>query len=121
MEYMLAFFETSAEVARADDPAAVGAYYGAWKAYVGAIAASGCMRGGNGLQGPRTGASLRVVDGQRQVQDGPYADTREHLGGYFIIDVPTLDQALEWAARAPCASAGHVEVRPVLPDTAMND
>ena len=58
---------------------------------------------------------MRVANGRRQVQDGPFADTREHLGGYFVIDVPTLDAALEWAARAPCASNGGVEVRPVLP------
>ncbi|WP_404932783.1 YciI family protein [Piscinibacter sp. HJYY11] len=50
-----------------------------------------------------------------QVQDGPFADTHEHLGGYFVVDTASLDDALEWAARAPCASAGSVEVRPVLP------
>ena len=53
--------------------------------------------------------------GKRQVQDGPYADTKEKLGGFFIIDVPDLDKALEWAARCPAASTGSVEVRPTLP------
>jgi len=114
MEYMLMFYETAAESARADDPAQAPAYWGAWNAYVGAINASGLMRGGNGLQPPRTATTVRVVDGRRQVQDGPFADTREHLGGYFVIDAPSLDVALEWAARAPCASAGSTEVRPVL-------
>ena len=115
MEYMLLFYETTAEQARADDPQAAGPYWGAWTAYVNAVQASGCMRGGNGLQHPRTATTVRLVNGQRQVQDGPFADTREHLGGYFIIDVPSLDEALEWAARAPNASAGYTEVRPVLP------
>jgi hypothetical protein len=55
-----------------------------------------------------------VKDGQRQVQDGPFADTKEQLGGYVIIETPSLDTALEWAARCPAAAQGAVEVRPVL-------
>jgi hypothetical protein len=115
MDYMLAFYETTAEIGRRDDPAQYPAYWGAWSAYVGALHASGVVKSGAGLQPPRTATSVRVEGGQRQVQDGPFADTREHLGGFFVIDVPSLDVALEWAARAPCASAGGVEVRPVLP------
>lgn len=118
MQYMLCFFEATHEVARRDDPAEAAAYWGAWQAYLGAITASGVTRGGNGLLAPNTATQVRVIDGQRQVQDGPYADTREHLGGYFIIEVETLDQALEWAARAPNASAGHTEVRPLMPPPA---
>jgi hypothetical protein len=117
MEYMLIFNESTAEAGRRDNPADA-AYWGAWNAYVMAIFASGCAKSGNGLLHPRTGTRLRVEGGKRQVQDGPLADTHEHLGGYFVIDVPTLDEALEWAARAPCASAGSVEVRPVLPPPA---
>ncbi len=49
------------------------------------------------------------------MQDGPFADTKEALGGYFVIDVPGLDAALEWAAKAPCVNDGSVEIRPVLP------
>lgn len=115
MQFMLIFRETTAESARRDDPAAAPAYWGAWTAYVGAMHQSGIVLSGNGLQPPRTATRVRVEDGKRQVQDGPFADTHEHLGGYFVIEVPTLDEALEWAARAPCASAGSVEVRPVLP------
>jgi hypothetical protein len=115
MQYMLIFRETSAEFGRHDDPAAAPAYFGAWNAYVGAIGAAGVVVSGNGLQPPRTATTVRVSGGQRQVQAGPFADTHEQLGGYFIVEVPSLDVALEWAARAPCASAGSVEVRPVLP------
>lgn len=115
MEYMLLFYETPAEMARADDPDQTGAYWGAWNAYVGAMQDSGLMRGGNGLRSPHSATTVRVVNGQRQVQDGPFADTREHLGGYFIVEAETLDEVLAWAARAPCASAGSVEVRPVMP------
>jgi hypothetical protein len=73
------------------------------------------MVSGNGLQPPHTATTVRIQDGKRHVQDGPFADTKEQLGGYFIIDVPHVDAALEWAARAPCASTGGVEVRPVMP------
>ena len=120
MEYMLMFFDNDTEVARRDDPAQAPAYWGAWNAYVGAMYASGCVKSGNGLQPPRSATTVRLNGGQRQVQDGPFADTREHLGGYFIIDVPTLDAALEWAARAPTSSAGGTEVRPVMPPPPQN-
>lgn len=111
MEYMIVFKEPQSDFDRRHDDA----YWGAWGAYVAALQQSGISKGGNGLQPPHTATQVRVRDGQRQVQDGPYPDTKEHLGGYFVIDVPSLDQALEWAARAPCASTGSVEVRPVLP------
>lgn len=115
MQYMLIFRETAGELARRDDPASASEYWGAWTAYVAALGGAGVVVSGNGLQPPRTAMQVRVVDGVRHVQDGPFADTHEHLGGYFIIEVPGLDAALDWAARAPCASAGSVEVRPVLP------
>jgi hypothetical protein len=115
MEYMIIFRETASESARLDDPQAAPAYWGAWIAYVNALQASGHVVSGNGLQPPRTGAVVRVVDGKRQVQDGPFADVREQLSGYFVLRVDSLEEVLEWAARAPCASNGSVEVRPVLP------
>nr|QQZ51957.1 hypothetical protein JKL49_10010 [Phenylobacterium glaciei] len=62
---------------------------------------SGIVVSGNGLQSPSTATRVRVEGGKRQVQDGPFADTHEHLGGYFIVETASLDDALEWAARAP--------------------
>ena len=115
MQFMLIFKEIASEYGRHDDPAARPAYFGAWGAYVGAIQESGIVVSGNGLQPPRTATHMRVAGGKRQVQDGPFADTPEHVGGYFIVETASLDDALAWAARAPCASAGSVEVRPVLP------
>ncbi|HEX4870924.1 MAG TPA: YciI family protein [Nevskiaceae bacterium] len=114
MQYMLMFWEDPADAARRDGPEAP-AYWGGWTAYVQAIASAGIMVSGNGLQLPHTATSLRLREGRRLVQDGPYADTKEQLGGYFIIEVPTLDAALDWAARAPNAARGGVEVRPVMP------
>jgi len=113
MQYMLMFYEPKGDMSRGND-AETQAYYGAWMAYVGAIRQSGVVLNGHGLQPPGTGTTLRVRGDRRQVQDGPFADSKEQLGGYFVIDVADLDSALEWAARAPCAATGGVEVRPVM-------
>jgi hypothetical protein len=115
MQYMLIFKEPSTEVAKRSDPEAAPAYWGAWQAYIGAMAQAGIIVHGNGLQEPSTATQVRLRDGKRVIHDGPYADTKEHLGGYFIIEVAHLDDALEWAARSPNASSGSTEVRPVLP------
>ena len=116
MRYVLLYNETAEEIGKSQNPAQADAYWGAWNAYIGAMSEAGVMVGGNGLQPPETGTTLRIENGTRHVQDGPYPDTKEMLGGYVVVDVPDLDAALEWAARAPCASegAGSVEVRPVL-------
>jgi len=58
---------------------------------------------------------VRIANGKSQVLNGPYADSKEQLGGYYLIDVPDLDAALSWAARCPAASHGVVEVRPIWP------
>ena len=67
----------------------------------------------NRLQRSSAASSVRISDGKTQVLDGPYADTKEQLGGYYMIDVPDLDTALSWASRCPGASHGVVEVRPI--------
>lgn len=118
MQYMLIFKEPTSEIAKRQDAVHAQTYWGAWNAYIGALQAAGVVVSGNGLEPPETGTTVRIRDGKRQVQDGPYADTKEHLGGYFIIDVPTLDAALEWAARSPAAVSGSTEVRPVMPPPA---
>ena len=110
MKFMLMFFDSAAHQ-HPLMPASEGA---AWMAYAGAMGQAGVIVGGHGLQGRETATSLRQRDGVRQVQDGPFADTKEQLGGYFVIDVATLDDALAWAARSPTAATGMIEVRPVL-------
>lgn len=115
MKYMLIQLETAEEVSRRDNPEQAGAYWGAWGAYVQAINQAGVVVYGAGLMPPGSATTVRVAGGERQVQDGPFADSKEMLGGIFVIDVPDLDTALEWAARSPAASAGCVEVRPLLP------
>jgi len=94
-------------------------YTAAWRAYYKAMEEAGIYVGGDPLQVPETGTTVRIKDGRRYVQDGPYADTKEQLGGFTILELPSLDVALDWAARCPAASIGAVEVRPLAP--AMKD
>ena len=74
----------------------------------------GVMRSGEGLKGVETATSLRVRGGKVETMDGPFATTKEHLGGYYVIDVPDLDVALKYAAMVPSATYGTVEVRPLM-------
>jgi hypothetical protein len=89
-------------------------FWGPWRAYHRALVEAGVYVGGSPLERPDTTATtLRVRGGERQVQDGPFADTKEQLGGFIIVELPTLDAALEWAARCPAVEYGAVEVRPI--------
>lgn len=115
MEYAILFYEGANEFAERNHPEKAEPYWGAWGAYANAIAESGLMRGGAGLQPPGTATVLSMKDGKKHVQDGPYADTKEQLGGFFVLEVPNIDLALEWAARSPAMAKGRIEVRPVLP------
>jgi hypothetical protein len=82
--------------------------------YSKAVADAGVVQGGDALQGSQTATSVRIKDGERIVTDGPFAETREVLGGFYLIDVPDLDAAIEWAARCPGAKYGTMEVRPIM-------
>ncbi len=115
MQYMMAIYEHESDMSRRNDPDEAGPYWGVWMDYVAALNAAGITRGGNGLAVPATATTLRMQDGKRLVQDGPFADSKEQLGGYFILDVPDLDTALAWAAKCPALPNGAVEIRPVLP------
>ena len=117
MQYMLMFYETQEDMA-AREGAGGAAHMAGWTAYIGSMFQAGIAESGQGLLPPSAATSVRLRGDKRQVQDGPFADTKEQLGGYMILNVPHLDSALEWAARAPCAATGGVEVRPVMPRTA---
>ncbi|UBF28243.1 YciI family protein [Kovacikia minuta CCNUW1] len=109
MKYAILVYETEQD--SANRPMHMPAY----NAYSQALAEAGVIAGGAALQPSHTGTTIRLQNGQRNVQDGPYADTKEQLGGFFLIDVPDLDAALDWAARCPAASNCAVEVRPLVP------
>jgi hypothetical protein len=92
-------------------------YVGAWRAYYRAVVEAGIYVGGDPLEVPETATTVRLDKGKRHVQDGPYADTKEQLAGFMILELPSIDAALEWAARCPAAEVGAVEVRPLAPET----
>lgn len=115
MQYLILAVEDEAAFNAREDADLSGAYWESWQGYIAALTESGLLAGAGGLQPPWTATTVRVRDGRRQVQDGPYAETKEQLGGYFVIDVPDLDTALDWAERCPSASYAAVEVRPLLP------
>src|SRR3984885_9055818 len=90
-------------------------HLGAWRAYYKALVEAGVYVSGDALEVPETGTTVRLREGKRRVQDGPYADTKEQLGGFIIMELPSLDAALDCAARCPTAATGAVEVRPLAP------
>ena len=114
MKYTILVYESETDFRTRTDDKKKEAYWGAYRAYTQALTSAGVMIGGAGLQPPQTATTLRQRSGKRQVQDGPFAEAKEQLGGYYVIEVPDLDRALEWAARCPAAANGAVEVRPNL-------
>jgi hypothetical protein len=117
MQYLLMIYTNEAAMLAAPKDA-VGQINAAYAAYTEAMGKAGVALGGNRLRPTSESTTVRVKGGKTEVLDGPYADTKEQLGGYYLIDVPDLDAALSWAARCPSASNGTIEVRPIWPMTA---
>jgi hypothetical protein len=94
-------------------------WLGAYKAYMEAMTKAGVLRSSHGLKRSTEATTVRVADDKTQVLDGPYADSKEQLGGFHIIEAPDLDAAISWAARSPTALHGVVEVRPLWEGTLL--
>ena len=112
MKYMLMIYRDEAAFKAAPKTAAeqtTAAYF----AYGEALKQAGVLVGADRLDWSSAASTVRIANGKTQVLDGPYAETKEQLGGFFMIDVPDLDAALTWAARCPGASHGVMEVRPL--------
>jgi hypothetical protein len=112
MQYLLLLYSEEngwAKMSKAEQEQGVAAYM----AYGSALAAAGALKGSNRLQPISNATTVRTTNGKTHVLDGPYADSKEQLGGYYLIDVPDLDAALSWAARCPGSGHGVVEVRPI--------
>lgn len=112
MQYLLMLYsdETGwSKMTKADQEQGVAAY----TAYGEALRKAGVFKGSNRLQPTTTATTVRLANGKPQVLDGPYADSKEQVGGYYLIEAPDLDAALSWAARCPGAGHGVIEVRPV--------
>ena len=80
---------------------------------------AGVIVGGAGLKSVATATTVKVTPSGRTVHDGPFAETREQLGGIYMIDVPDLDAAIDWAKKLPIAKTGSIEIRPMLPPPPM--
>ena len=112
MQYMLLIY--SDEKAGADMSAeAMDAVMGEYNAYTEALEKSGLMRAGDALHPTAAATTVRVQNGKSITTHGPFAETKEQLGGYYLLDCKNLDEAIEWAAKCPGARAGSIEVRPV--------
>ncbi len=114
MKYAVMVYESEVDFRSRTHETRQGDYWASYTAYSQALHEAGVAAGGTALLPPDTATSLRVNGGKRHVQDGPFIEAKEQLGGFFLIDVPDLDTALAWAAKCPSASSGGVEVRPVL-------
>jgi hypothetical protein len=85
-----------------------------WEAYTNELVAAGAMVSGEALQPSAASKTLRVEDGEMIVTDGPFAETKEQLGGFYVIECASFDVALEWASKLPSAEQGSTEIRPVM-------
>lgn len=113
MQYMLMIYGDEASPSNGDY-ADRGQLFAAYNAYTAALRAAGAYVDGNPLQGSSTASVVRVKDGKTKVLNGPYAESREQLGGYYIVEAKDLDEAIAWAAKCPGAGTGGMEVRPVM-------
>lgn len=113
MKYMLILASDEAEEP-SPDGAGFGAYMQEWMDYSTALEEAGALVSAEALEGPATASSVQVRDGERLVTDGPFIESKEVIGGFYVIDVADLDEALDWAAKIPNVTFGTVEVRPVM-------
>ena len=111
MQYLLLIYGNEAAMLSIKER--VGQMMAAYAAYTDAMKKAGVYIGGNRLQPTSAATTVRAPDGKTSVVDGPYAETKEQLGGYYMIEVSDLDAALSWAARCPGAAHGSIEVRPL--------
>jgi hypothetical protein len=113
MQYLLAIYRSEAELGKMTDAdrKQMTAEYGA---YTQSIIQSGHFKAGDGLQPSTTATTVRVRDGKILTTDGPFAETREQLGGYYLVEAKDLDEAIGLAARIPGARSGSIEVRPIM-------
>jgi hypothetical protein len=112
MQYLLALYSDESGWGRMT-PEQQQQGYAAYMAYTQALKDAGAYVGSNRLRPSSTATTLRTTDGKTKVLDGPFAESREQLAGYFLIDVPDLDAAMTWAGRCPGAQHGVVEVRAI--------
>ena len=115
MNYMLLIYSPEAiEAEMSGDPARLQAYMDEYNAFTKEVRDRGVFVAGEALHPTNTATTIRLRDGQKTVTDGPFAETKEQLGGFYIVNCQNLDEALEYAAKIPGARHGSIEVRPVV-------
>ncbi|MBL4618475.1 MAG: hypothetical protein JKX88_00065 [Marinicaulis sp.] len=114
MKVMLLAYEAPEDFALRDDKEKLEPYMGAWYAFSQAMTKAGVKGDSAALDAPSTATVVSVRDGVREVQDGPYPDTKEQLGGFMIVDVTHMKEAVEWAGKCPASVNGFVDARPIL-------
>jgi len=114
MKYMLLIYGEETKFAKMGE-AQLTEVMGAYRAYTEALQKANVIVDSSRLRDVSDATSVRIAGGKTNVLNGPYAETKEQLGGYYLIDVPDIDQAIGWAARCPGASYGTIEVRPLWP------
>jgi hypothetical protein len=113
MKYLLLIYADE-DAWESTDPEGRAAMYEEYGAVAAELTETGQLLGGDELAPTSSATTVRVADGERMVTDGPFAETKEQLGGYFLVDVPDLDAAIAIAARIPAARHGSIEVRPLV-------
>ena len=114
MQYMILIYGDEKNFAMmSDNPEAQKQMYAAFTRYGADMREAGVLVGGAELKPTHSATTVRVRNGKTLTTDGPFAETKEQLGGYYMIDVPDLDRAVHWAARCPAAQGGSIEVRPL--------
>ena len=113
MQYMLLIYGDESAMGRATQEQR-GQMHAAYGAYTEAMKKAGVFKAGDPLQGTATATTVRAPEGKAKVLNGPYAETREQLGGYYLIEAADLDAAISWASRCPGAQHGAIEVRPIM-------
>ncbi|HET9441184.1 MAG TPA: YciI family protein [Longimicrobiales bacterium] len=108
MRYLILIYENEATTTHDE------AEFQKWMQYTDDLKASGCYLGGEALHPTSSATTVRVKNGKRVVTDGPFAETKEQLGGFYLVDCKDLDEALKWAEKIPSADRGPVEVRPIM-------
>jgi hypothetical protein len=114
MQYLLLIYASEADMAKGD-PASMTQMIADYRDFTQSIVASGNMRGADRLKPTSSATTVRVREGKTLTTDGPFAETREQLGGYYLIEAKNLDEAISIAARIPSAKGGSIEIRPTWP------
>jgi hypothetical protein len=113
MQYLLLIYDNEKNMAEMSE-ANKGEVFQAYGTFTEELKASGAMLAGDALESVETATTVRVRNGETSTTDGPFAETKEQLGGYYLIEAANLDEAVKWAAKIPTAKIGSIEVRPIM-------